>query len=140
MATLVSGGVKAARPIKALTFMLGAALFLNYVDRGAIAVAAPLMKSELGLSATTFGIAVSAFFWVYAPLQLFAGWLCDRVSVYKLIAAGIMLWAVSTFLVGFVGGPCSDPRAAWRAGPSARTGGRHRLRGRRHRAAARRAP
>ena len=104
MATLVSGGVKAARPIRALTFMLGAALFLNYVDRGAIAVAAPLMKSELGLSATTFGIAVSAFFWVYAPLQLFAGWLCDRVSVYKLIAAGIMLWAVSTFLVGFVGG------------------------------------
>jgi len=104
MATLASGGVKAARPIRALTFMLGAALFLNYVDRGAIAVAAPLMKSELGLSATTFGIAVSAFFWVYAPLQLFAGWLCDRVSVYKLIAAGIMLWAVSTFLVGFVGG------------------------------------
>ena len=104
MATLASGRVKTARPIKALTFMLGAALFLNYVDRGAIAVAAPLMKSELGLSATTFGIAVSAFFWVYAPLQLFAGWLCDRVSVYKLIAAGILLWSASTFLVGFVGG------------------------------------
>ena len=104
MATLASGGVKTARPIKALSFMLGAALFLNYVDRGAIAVAAPLMKSELGLSATTFGIAVSAFFWVYAPLQLFAGWLCDRVSVYKLIAAGILLWSASTFLVGFVGG------------------------------------
>ena len=73
MATLASGGVKAARPIRALTFMLGAALILNYVDRGAIAVAAPLMKSELGLSAAAFGIAVSAFFWVYAPLQLFAG-------------------------------------------------------------------
>ena len=71
-----------------LIFLLGAAVFLNYVDRGAIAVAAPLMKAELGLSATPFGIAVSAFFWVYAPVQLFVGWLCDRFSVYKLMAGG----------------------------------------------------
>ena len=102
MATLASGAVKTGRPIHALTVMLGAALFLNYVDRGAIAVAAPLMKSQLGMTATAFGIAVSAFFWVYAPLQLFAGWLCDRLSVYKMIAAGIVIWAFSTMLVGFV--------------------------------------
>jgi MFS family permease len=87
-----------------LVLLLGAAIFLNYVDRGAIAVAAPLMKSELRLSATDFGVAVSAFFWIYAPVQLFAGWLCDRFSVYKLIAAGICLWAGSTFLMGFAGG------------------------------------
>ena len=53
-----------------LILLLGAAVFLNYVDRGAIAVAAPVMKGELGLSATDFGLAVSAFFWVYAPVQL----------------------------------------------------------------------
>jgi MFS family permease len=87
-----------------LILLLGAAIFLNYVDRGAIAVAAPLMKSELRLSATDFGVAVSAFFWIYAPVQLFAGWLCDRFSVYKLIATGIVLWAGSTFLMGLVGG------------------------------------
>ena len=87
-----------------LILLLGAAVFLNYVDRGAIAVAAPLMKGELGLSATGFGIAVSAFFWVYAPVQLFVGWLCDRLSVYKLMAAGIILWAGSTLLMGLVGG------------------------------------
>ena len=88
----------------ALIFLLGAAVFLNYVDRGAIAVAAPLMKDELGLSATTFGIAVSAFFWVYAPVQLLIGWLCDRFSVYRLMAGGIVLWAVSTTLMAFAGG------------------------------------
>jgi MFS transporter, ACS family, D-galactonate transporter len=87
-----------------LVLLLGAAIFLNYVDRGAIAIAAPLMKSELRLSATDFGVAVSAFFWIYAPVQLFAGWLCDRVSVYKLIAGGIVLWAGSTFLMGLAGG------------------------------------
>ena len=62
------------------------------------------MKGELGLSETTFGIAVSAFFWVYAPVQLLIGWLCDRFSVYKLMAGGIVLWAASTFLIGFAGG------------------------------------
>jgi MFS family permease len=62
------------------------------------------MKSELGLSAKAYGIAFSAFFWVYAPVQLFTGWLCDRFSVYKLLAAGILLWAASTLLMGFAGG------------------------------------
>ena len=89
---------------RALVMLLGAAVFLNYVDRGAIAVAAPLMKGELGLSATEFGTAVSAFFWIYAPVQLVVGWLCDRFSVYRLIAWGVIIWAVSTFLMGFVGG------------------------------------
>ncbi|MEO7364776.1 MAG: MFS transporter [Sphingomicrobium sp.] len=89
---------------RGLILLLGAAVFLNYVDRGAIAVAAPLMKTELGMSATTFGIAVSAFFWVYAPVQLLVGWLCDRFSVYRLMAGGIVLWSASTLLIGFIGG------------------------------------
>jgi MFS family permease len=87
-----------------IILLLGAAIFLNYVDRGSIAVAAPLMKGDLGLTNEAYGWAVSAFFWVYAPVQLFAGWLCDRFSVYKLLAAGILLWSASTLLMGFVGG------------------------------------
>ena len=87
-----------------LVLLLGAAIFLNYVDRGSIAVAAPAMKGELRLSAEAYGWAVSAFFWIYAPVQLFAGWLCDRFSVYKLLAGGILLWAASTLLMGFAGG------------------------------------
>ena len=89
---------------RALVILLGAAVFLNYVDRGAIAVAAPLMKGELGLTATQFGTAVSAFFWIYAPVQLFAGWMCDRFSVYRLMAIGVIVWAASTLLMGFAGG------------------------------------
>lgn len=89
---------------RALVIMLGAAVFLNYVDRGAIAVAAPLMKGELNLSATEFGTAVSAFFWIYAPVQLLVGWLCDRFSVYRLMALGVIVWALSTLLMGFAGG------------------------------------
>ena len=88
----------------ALVLLLGAAVFLNYVDRGAIGIAAPLMQSELGLSATAFGLVASAFFWVYGPVQFLVGWLVDRFSVYRLMAAGVLLWAVATFLMGFAGG------------------------------------
>ena len=84
--------------------LLGAAVFLNYVDRGAIGIAAPLMKSQLDLSATQFGLVVSAFFWVYAPVQLLVGWLVDRFSVYRLMAGGVLLWALSTLAMGFAGG------------------------------------
>lgn len=87
-----------------LVLLLGLAIFLNYVDRGALPVAAPKLTGELGLSPELYGLAVSAFFWIYAPVQLFAGWLCDRFSVYKLLALGILLWAASTLLMGFVGG------------------------------------
>jgi MFS family permease len=88
----------------ALILLLGTAVFLNYVDRGAVGIAAPLMKTELGLSATALGIVASAFFWVYGPVQLAIGWLVDRVSVYRLMAWGVLLWAVSTVLMGFAGG------------------------------------
>ncbi len=90
-----------------LTWVVGLialSVLLNYVDRGAIGVAAPLMKEELGLSATGFGLAVSAFFWVYAPACLLVGWLCDRFCVYRVFALGVAVWAISTALTGFAGG------------------------------------
>ena len=102
MATIAAAST--SNVTRALVMLLGAAVFLNYVDRGAIAVAAPLMKGELGLSATEFGTAVSAFFWIYAPVQFFVGWLCDRFSVYRMLALGVAIWAASTLLMGFVGG------------------------------------
>ena len=96
----------ARRPLSAtwLIGLLAAAILLNYIDRGAVGIAAPLMKSDLALSATGFGLAVSAFFWVYAPIQLLIGWLCDRWCVYRLLAAGLALWALSTTLTAFAGG------------------------------------
>lgn len=87
-----------------LVLLLGLAILLNYIDRGAISIASPVLKPELGLSNTEYGYAVSAFFWTYVPIQLFIGWACDRWCVYRLIAAGIALWALSTLAMGLVGG------------------------------------
>lgn len=87
-----------------LTLLLGALVLLNYVDRGAIGIAAPKLKDELALSAAAFGIAVSAFSWVYAPAQFAVGWLSDRFCVYRLIATGLAIWALATFMTGFANG------------------------------------
>lgn len=92
------------RAVTVLVALLGLAVLLNYIDRGAIGVAAPLMKADLHLTATQFGVAVSAFFLIYGPAQPLVGWLADRVSVYHLFALGVAVWAASTLLTGFVGG------------------------------------
>lgn len=100
----MTSAARQSRGTSLLVLLLGAAVFLNYVDRGAIGIAAPLMKSQLQLSGTQFGLIASAFFWVYAPVQLIVGWLVDRFSVYRLMTGGLLLWAVSTLLMGFAGG------------------------------------
>ena len=95
---------KRITPGTALTIALALLVLLNYVDRGAIAIAAPKLKIELMLSATGFGVAVSAFAWVYAPAQFFVGWLSDRFCVYRMVAAGLAIWALATILTSFISG------------------------------------
>ena len=90
-----------------LTVMVGTAIMLNYIDRGAVSIAAPLIKDEMGLSATGYGLAVSAFFWTYVPMLLLAGWLADKFSVFWLMAVGVSIWALATLLTGFTGGLAS---------------------------------
>ncbi|HUP66676.1 MAG TPA: MFS transporter [Sphingomicrobium sp.] len=87
-----------------LTLLLAAFVVINYVDRGAIGIAAPKLREELGLDHEQFGLAVSAFAWIYAPAQFFIGWLTSRICVYRLVAGGLALWALATFATGFAGG------------------------------------
>ena len=101
---LDTGTVRPTSSSTVLVALLAGAVFLSYVDRGLLAIAGPLVKTELGLSATEFGLAISAFFWIYAPAQLLCGWMVDRFSVYRLFAAGVGLWGVATALVGAAGG------------------------------------
>lgn len=83
--------------------LLALAVFVNYVDRGNLATAAPLLKGELGLSATDVGLLLSAFFWTYTPGLVLAGWLADRFDAYRLLAAGLIVWSAATLLSGFAG-------------------------------------
>jgi MFS family permease len=80
--------------------LVAAALFINYVDRGAVPTAAHLIQADLGLSKPQLGLLLSGFFWTYAVLQLPAGWLAERFGAARVLAGGLALWACATMLVG----------------------------------------
>jgi len=84
--------------------LLALSVFINYVDRGNLATAGPLIKDELGLSATRFGLLVSLFFWTYTPAQILAGWLAEKINPYRTLAIGLALWAAATALTGLATG------------------------------------
>jgi MFS family permease len=92
-----------ARLLWSTSLLLFASVVICYIDRSNLAVAAPLLKEELGLSVSALGTALSAFFWTYASFQLVAGWLVDRLSVNWVLAAGLLLWSVATAATGLVG-------------------------------------
>src|ERR1700689_4697937 len=58
--------------------LLAFSIFINYVDRGNLSTAAPLIRSDLRLSNVEYGLLVSAFFWIYAPGQIIAAWVVQR--------------------------------------------------------------
>src|SRR5579864_1039697 len=82
--------------------LLAISAFINYVDRGNLSVAAPILKEELGISASQLGVLLSAFFWTYACLQPVSGWLVDRWNVNWVFAAGFVLWSAATAATGLV--------------------------------------
>ncbi|MGC2111491.1 MAG: MFS transporter [Candidatus Korobacteraceae bacterium] len=88
--------------LSAVLVLLGISVFINYVDRGNLSIAAPMLKEELGISAVRLGILLSAFFWTYACLQPVSGWLVDRLDVNWVMAAGFFLWSAATAATGIV--------------------------------------
>ena len=87
--------------------MLGAALLINYVDRGTISTASPLIKSEFHLDAQQMGLLLSAFFTTYVLSQPLMGILVDRLGAARVLAAGFAVWSVGTFLAGLSRGVLS---------------------------------
>jgi MFS family permease len=84
----------------ALVGLLAAALTINYVDRGTVSTAAPLLEKELHLSTSQTFLMLSAFFWTYVPSQPLMGWLADRIGAARVLAGGVALWSLSTCLAG----------------------------------------
>lgn len=84
--------------------LLTLSVLINYIDRSNLSIAAPLLKDELGLSASQLGTLLSAFFWTYALMQTPAGWLVDRFDVKWVFAAGFFLWSAATAVTGLLHG------------------------------------
>jgi len=96
--------LRASRAIRCTTILLVASVVINYIDRGDLSVAAPLLKQEMGLSASKLGVLLAAFFWTYSSCQLLSGWLVDRFNVNWVLAAGFFLWSSATVCTALIGG------------------------------------
>ena len=83
-----------------MIWMCFAANAISYIDRANLAIAAPGIRAELGISATEMGLVLSAFFWTYAAMQLPAGWFIDKVGVRVSLALAVGWWSVFTVATG----------------------------------------
>jgi len=87
-----------------LLSLLVVSVTINYIDRSNLSIAASLLAGELHLTPEKIGLLLSSFFWTYAAMQIVAGWLIDRYSVYWIFAGGFFIWSMATTLTGLAGG------------------------------------
>jgi MFS transporter, ACS family, D-galactonate transporter len=84
----------------AALFLLFLAVVINYVDRGNLSIAAPLLKDEWRLSAASLGALFSAFFWTYTAMQFVISWLTDSFDPRRSLALGFLVWSLATAFTG----------------------------------------
>ncbi len=78
--------------------------FITYIDRVNIATAAPFIQKDLQLSTTEMGIILSAFAYPYAFLQIFGGWIGDKVGPRKTLTFVGAIWSLTTLFTGMITG------------------------------------
>jgi MFS family permease len=80
--------------------LLALVLFINYIDRGALPTAVPLIQHDLHLDNEQVGRLLSAFFMIYAFIQIPVGWLAERYGAHRVLAGGLIVWSAATILMG----------------------------------------
>ena len=86
----------------AVTAFAVALAVITYVDRVAIAVAAPFITADLGLSRTQMAWALAAFGWAYAIFEIPGGWLGDRIGPRRVLMRIVLWWSAFTAATGWV--------------------------------------
>jgi ACS family hexuronate transporter-like MFS transporter len=66
---------------------------INYMDRSAVSVAAPLLMRDLKLDAAQMGIIFSAFFAGYALLNFIGGYAADVLGPKRVFTVAMTLWS-----------------------------------------------
>lgn len=102
----VSAGHRVLRYRWAVLAMDFLVLGLNYADRAAIGVAAPVIMAEYGFSKSTWGWISAIFFVGYAPFCFIGGYTSDRWGPRKVMGIAAAWWSLFTALTatgfGFV--------------------------------------
>ncbi len=83
-------------------FFLGTALC--YIDRISISVAIIPLARQFGYNSAAQGLVLSAVFWGYLWTQLVGGWMADRFGGHRVLAAGVAIWSLATFVTPLAAG------------------------------------
>ncbi|HEX3145802.1 MAG TPA: MFS transporter, partial [Pyrinomonadaceae bacterium] len=76
--------------------------FLNYIDRQVLPAVGPVMQRDLGLTDTEFGAMEAALLLSFTILAPLFGWLGDRYSRTKLMAAAAVIWSLATGVIAWL--------------------------------------
>lgn len=101
--TIPNQAVRVGKPTRKRWFMLSLIFILtaiNYLDRTNMAVAAPSMSAELGFSAATMGMLLSAFAWAYALMQVPGGCFLERFGPRITYTISLFFWSFFTMVMG----------------------------------------
>ena len=84
--------------------LLFAASTINYLDRSALPIVAPMVKKDLHISTAQLGLIFSVFFVGYAAFNFVGGYLADRIGPKRVYAAGMAVWSVFSGLTALATG------------------------------------
>ena len=74
---------------------------INYIDRQALTVAAPLLMEEFSISASQYGLITSGFLFAYGFGQLICGPLIDRLGSKRAFSLAVIAWSIAGMLHAF---------------------------------------
>jgi len=72
-----------------------------YLNRRNVSIVMPVLMTEMRLDHAQTGFLVTAFFIIYALIQIPSGWLADRVGGKKVATLGNAITAVSSYASGW---------------------------------------
>lgn len=98
MPMAAAGGDAAAAPTRfrwvvVALLMMGAAI--NYIDRVCMAVAAPKIQEEFGLTDTQIGLIIGIFQWGYVAAYILSGMFVDRIGARHGYPIIMFVWSLA---------------------------------------------
>jgi ACS family hexuronate transporter-like MFS transporter len=76
-----------------ILLLLFLANIINYLDRSALSIVAPLVSAELELDPAELGIVFSSFFFGYALFNFIGGWASDKLGGKRVFGWSMGLWS-----------------------------------------------
>lgn len=71
---------------------------INYIDRQALTVAAPLLMEQFSISNAGYGLITSGFLFAYGIGQLLSGPVVDRLGTKRAFSLAVIAWSIAGML------------------------------------------